>query len=79
MRKIPKDTKFLRFLNLPKDIVYEFIIKDLPFYMETDHSFKQHGKPTIKFAVVDRGEFDYLQRLIRLGGWEKKGALFSQT
>lgn len=46
LTQIPKGTKFLRFTTLPKTIVYEFVMKDLPFFMELDKNFKEKGKAT---------------------------------
>ena len=49
---------------MPKDIICEFVLKDLPFFLENDTAFKKHGKTTFKFAVANIGEFGYLKRLI---------------
>ena len=40
-KTIPDGSKFLRFASLPKDIVYEFVVKDLDFYLEHDSKFKR--------------------------------------
>ena len=76
MKPLPQgDRRFLRFQTLPKDIVLEFIYKDLEFYLEQDNKFKKQGKPTFKFAVAHKSEFEFLKRLMQQGNWEKVGAL----
>ena len=78
LSKMPEGTGFLRFTKLPKDIVCEFVMKDLPFFLEHDTKFKKRGKTTYKFAVQDRGDFVYVQRLIKQNGWQKFGQFYSQ-
>lgn len=76
--KIPPDKKFLRFKTLPRDIVLQFVMKNLPFHMERDESFARNKKLSYKFAVEDFSDFGYLKRLLQQGGWQKFGPLYSQ-
>ena len=36
-KKLPADTKFERFASYPKDIVIEYVMKGLDFYLELDN------------------------------------------
>ena len=75
LSKVPQGHKFLRFAELPKEIVAEFFLKSLPFFLEKDTVWKIKGKPTYKFAVGKQGEFDYLKRLLEQNGWERSARL----
>ena len=75
-KKIPSNIRFVRFASYPKDIVIEYVIKGLDFYLELDNSFQYDGCETYKFADSDKQNFSFCLTLIRQGGWVKRGAAY---
>ena len=64
LSQVPEGKKFVRFKTLPKDIVYEMVVKDLGFFLERDTQFMMQNRATYKFAIGDKSDFGYIQRLI---------------
>ena len=84
LSKIPKNNRFMRFSEIPKELVTQFHIKGFGFWIEEDKRFmnqkygrlKNNGKPTFKFAVEnpDR-DLEFSERLTKKG-YKKVGPLY---
>lgn len=49
-KDIPEGTKFIRFGEVPQNILVELVLRDETFFLEKDKKFKFNRKPTFKLA-----------------------------
>ena len=80
-RAFPHGVKrFYRFATVPKDIVLEFAFRGLKYYFEENQlsENKKEIKLTYKFAAEEKGEVEYVIRLLNKKGWTKIKNLYHQ-